>query len=188
MRLRSCKTIAGAARRAHSACLTLSYARRRGRQRPCWPRSDRVSALERGSGFRWLGIDAHLYLSLPSRRSKLGSDSPLSTFETGAWCAARIMRGTRYPILTASVACICARTGEKWKSGARAGPEPGGRAWAKGSSGVAEHLGTAGPCSVRQSVDEHRLSYRRAVHGWRRLRHRWAVPRPLHPWLLGGHV
>ena len=126
--------------------------------------------------------------SLPSRRSKLGSDSPLSTFETGAWCAARIMRGTRYPILTASVACICARTGEKWKSGARAGPEPGGRAWAKGSSGVAEHLGTAGPCPVRQSVDEHRLSYRRAVHGWRRLRHRWAVPRPLHPWLLGGHV
>ena len=44
----SCKIIAGAARRAHSAHRTPSCARRRGRHRPCWPRSDRVSALERG--------------------------------------------------------------------------------------------------------------------------------------------
>ena len=44
----SCKIIAGAARRAHSARRTPSCARRRGQLRPCWPRSDRVTALERG--------------------------------------------------------------------------------------------------------------------------------------------
>ena len=38
----------GAARRAHSARRTPSCARRRGQHRPCWPRSDGVSALERG--------------------------------------------------------------------------------------------------------------------------------------------
>ena len=38
----------GTARRAHSVHRTPSCARRRGQHRPCWPRSDRVSALERG--------------------------------------------------------------------------------------------------------------------------------------------
>ena len=48
MCLRSCKTIAGAAKRAHSARQTLSYARRRGRHRPRWPRSARESASQKG--------------------------------------------------------------------------------------------------------------------------------------------
>ena len=49
----SCKIIAGAARRAHSAHRTPSCARRRGQHRPCWPRSDGVSALERGRALDW---------------------------------------------------------------------------------------------------------------------------------------
>ena len=62
----SCKIIAGAARRAHSARRTPSCARRRGQHRPCWPRSDRVSALERGRA-----LDAKVASSAFASRSPL---------------------------------------------------------------------------------------------------------------------
>ena len=68
----SCKIIAGAARRAHSAHRTPSCARRRGQHRPCWPRSDRVSALERGSGFRSRGRGQHR----AHRAARLAADAP----------------------------------------------------------------------------------------------------------------
>ena len=47
----SCKIIAGAARRAHSARRTPFFSRRRGQLRPCWPLFYRVSALERAGGW-----------------------------------------------------------------------------------------------------------------------------------------
>ena len=69
MCLRSCKTIAGAARRAHSARRTLSYARRRGRHRPRWPRSARVSASQKGRALQVCCCCCCLVV--PSSRAKL---------------------------------------------------------------------------------------------------------------------
>ena len=60
----SCKIIAGAARRAHSARRTPSCARRRGQLRPCWPRSDRVSALERGRALDYQNTKAYVAIHI----------------------------------------------------------------------------------------------------------------------------
>ena len=92
MCLRSCKTIAGAARRAHSARRTLSYAGRRGRHRPRWPRSDRVSALDRhrGSGFRYVCM----YVQAPTPkprgdRRQDGAQTKNTTQQQQQLCSAR---------------------------------------------------------------------------------------------------